>query len=151
MLAGNRPGRLGPEALDAVDALADRLDIVDCLDHVDVLATMTSLSGFEALLRGRRVETWGRPFYAGWGLTHDRLDFPRRSRRLTLDQLVAGALIDYPIYVSALTGWPCEAEDVLDQLDAARASEAPVRPTGRVARFLKGVAASLDRRPPPAY
>ena len=32
---------------------------------------MTSLAGFEALLRGRPVTTYGMPFYAGWGLTRD--------------------------------------------------------------------------------
>ena len=37
----------------------------------DELHTMTSLAGFEALLRGRRVVVYGRPFYAGWGLTAD--------------------------------------------------------------------------------
>ncbi|MGJ7724790.1 capsular polysaccharide export protein, LipB/KpsS family [Escherichia coli] len=30
---------------------------------------MTSLSGFEALLHGKRVFCYGMPFYAGWGLT----------------------------------------------------------------------------------
>ena len=32
---------------------------------------MTSLTGFDALLRGKRVVTHGLPFYAGWGLTTD--------------------------------------------------------------------------------
>ena len=59
---------------------------------------MTSLSGFDALLRGKRVVVYGRPFYAGWGLTEDRLSIPRRQRQLTLDALVAGALLRYPIY-----------------------------------------------------
>ena len=59
---------------------------------------MTSLTGFEALMRGKRVVTYGMPFYAGWGLTRDCLKLPRRSRRLTLNELVAGALITYPRY-----------------------------------------------------
>ena len=44
--------------------------------------TMTSLAGFEALLRGLRVVVYGRPFYAGWGLTTDLPAFDR-GRRLT--------------------------------------------------------------------
>ena len=63
---------------------------------------MTSLTGFDALLRGKKVVTYGQPFYAGWGLTEDRAKnataFERRQRRLTLDELVAGALLHYPIY-----------------------------------------------------
>ena len=37
----------------------------------DRVVCMTSLMGFEALLRGIPVTTFGRPFYAGWGLTRD--------------------------------------------------------------------------------
>src|SRR5690606_29499931 len=81
VLAGNRPGMLDASALDAVDATADGLDIIQCLDHADRLATLTSLSGFEALLRGKPVTTYGTPFFAGWGLTEDRVPSPRRTRR----------------------------------------------------------------------
>ncbi|WP_354675178.1 capsular polysaccharide biosynthesis protein [Cupriavidus alkaliphilus] len=70
--------------------------LIDCVDSVHVL---TSLAGFEALLRGKPVTTHGTPFYAGWGLTSDRCPVPRRKRSLTLDMLVAGALILYPRYV----------------------------------------------------
>jgi capsular polysaccharide export protein len=76
---------------------------------------MTSLSGFDALLRGRRVVTYGQPFYAGWGLTEDRAEhataFERRTRRLSLDELVAGTLLHYPIYWDwTLKGYTtCEA------------------------------------------
>src|SRR5690606_41515203 len=64
----------------------------DLLAQCDAVETMTSLVGFEALLRGRQVAVHGRPFYAGWGLTEDLLPFPRRTRRLSLDELVAVAL-----------------------------------------------------------
>ena len=84
------------------DKIADRIvvdsDINICLAQADAVHTMTSLTGFEALLRGLTVVTYGGPFYAGWGLTQDRLQFSRRSRRLTLEALVAGALIRYPRY-----------------------------------------------------
>jgi capsular polysaccharide export protein len=38
---------------------------------VDVVHVMTSLTGFEALLRHKPVFCYGQLFYAGWGLTHD--------------------------------------------------------------------------------
>jgi len=63
---------------------------------------MTSLAGFDALLRKKKVFTYGQPFYAGWGLTVDLYEegeaFKRRTKKLKLDELVAGALIHYPIY-----------------------------------------------------
>ncbi len=149
--AGNRPGLLDASALEAVDAVADDLDIIDCLDACDRLATLTSLTGFEALMRGKPVTTYGRPFYAGWGLTDDRTGpFPRRTRAASLDELVHAALIAYPIYVLP-NGWPCEIEDLIQALIAARDTPLPPAPRGRINRWWRGIQASLDRTPPPAY
>ena len=151
VMAGNRPGLLNAHALEAVDAVADDLDIIDCLNGCDRLATLTSLSGFEALMRGKAVSTYGRPFYAGWGLTDDRTGpYPRRTRAATLDEVVHAALIAYPIYVTP-QGWPCEAEDLVEALIAARGQPLPPAPRGRINRWLRGIQASLDRTPPPAY
>jgi len=150
VLAGNRPGRLDASALASVDAVADGLDIVDCLAACRRVATLTSLTGFEALMRGKAVSVYGRPFYAGWGLTDDRLGFDRRTRRAGVDHLVHAALIAYPIYVTP-QGWPCEAEDLVDLLIAARDQPTPPAPRGQVQRWAAGVIASLDRRPPPSY
>ena len=150
VLAGNRPGMLDGAALNAVDASADGLDIIQCLDHADRLATLTSLSGFEALLRGKPVTTYGTPFFAGWGLTEDRVPCPRRTRRATLDELVAAALVLYPVY-AAPNGWPCEAEDLVEALIAARDAPPPRAPSNQIARWWTGIRASLDRTPPPSY
>lgn len=149
--AGNRPGLLDAGALDAVDAVADDLDIIDCLNACDRLVTLTSLSGFEALMRRKAVTTYGRPFYAGWGLTDDRSGpFERRSRHASLDDLMHATLIDYPLYVTP-TGWPCEAEDLVEALIAARDTPLPAPPRGRIVRWWRGIKASLDQTPPPAY
>lgn len=73
--------------------------IVSLIEASDEVHTLTSLAGFDALLRGKAVFTYGMPFYAGWGLTHDAISrIPHRNRNLTLDMLVAGALIRYPLY-----------------------------------------------------
>ena len=101
--SGNRAGRL---ALAQARALADHVEtdvsVVPCIEAADEVHTITSLTGFDALLRGRKVVTYGQPFYAGWGLTEDRFAqgeaLARRTRRLTLDELVAGTLLRYPVY-----------------------------------------------------
>ena len=103
VMSGNRFGML---ALAQVRELADhvetRLSVVSCIEACDEVYTMTSLTGFDALLRGKKVVTYGQPFYAGWGLTEDMVEngtaFASRTRRLTLDELVAGVLLRYPIY-----------------------------------------------------
>ncbi|WP_295185243.1 capsular polysaccharide biosynthesis protein [uncultured Brevundimonas sp.] len=150
VLAGNRPGRLDAGAMASVDAVGDGLDIVDCLNACRRVATLTSLTGFEALMRGKAVSVYGQPFYAGWGLTDDRLACERRSRRAGVDHLVHAALIAYPLYVTP-EGWPCEAEDLVDRLIAARDQPTPKAPRGQVQRWAAGIIASLDRRPPPSY
>jgi capsular polysaccharide export protein len=80
------------------------------------VSVWTSLAGFEALLRGRIVVTYGQPFYAGWGLTRDQAPLERRRRRLQLEELVAGALILYPLYVDPATGLPCGPEVLVARL-----------------------------------
>ncbi|MDO5638272.1 MAG: capsular polysaccharide biosynthesis protein [Neisseria sp.] len=100
VVSGNRIG--GVTAADAApyaDQIVTECDILTCLAAADEVHTMTSLTGFEALLRGKRVYCYGLPFYAGWGLTSDHLPIPRRSRKLTLPELIAGTLIHYPNYV----------------------------------------------------
>ncbi len=119
--AGNRPGRIAEgEARAFCDLVLRSASPHAAIAAVDEVHTLTSLIGFEALLRGRRVVTYGAPFYAGWGLTEDLLAFPRRTRTLTLDELVAGALILYPAYVDPISGFACDAETVAERLAAGR-------------------------------
>ena len=141
--AGNRIGVLPPDAAALADARADDLDVVACIEAADAVAVMTSLAGFEALIRGKRVLTFGRPFFAGWGLTQDALPVPRRTARPSVDDLVAAALILHPLHV-APNGVPCEAEDLVTALEAAPAPR-------RRSRVTRAVTTALDRRPPPAY
>lgn len=72
--------------------------LADCLEAADLVYTVTSLAGFEAALRGKPVVTLGAPFYAGWGITEDRLPLSRRGRKLTALQILAGAYLLYPRY-----------------------------------------------------
>jgi capsular polysaccharide export protein len=95
----------------------------ELLPKVDEVHTLTSLAGFEALLRGKKVVCFGQPFYAGWGMTLDVVPVARRSRRLSLDMLVAGTLILYPTYVSRTTGLFTTPECALDDLLAWRSNE----------------------------
>ncbi len=70
--AGLRPGAIPEaEALKYADMVLPRADMAALLPQIDEIWTLTSLTGFEALLRGKRVTTLGAPFYAGWGLTTD--------------------------------------------------------------------------------
>ncbi|MFB0872464.1 MULTISPECIES: beta-3-deoxy-D-manno-oct-2-ulosonic acid transferase [unclassified Sphingobium] len=118
--AGHRKGHLSEATVlahaDAIDSGSPLMALVQAVDDVHVLS---SLTGFEALMRGRPVTVHGMPFYADWGLTRDLgATTGRRGRALTLDQLVAGALILYPRYVDPVTRLPCGPELMVDRMAA---------------------------------
>ena len=135
--AGHRIGRVRPAAaLEFADEIDSASPIAGLIATVDALHVITSLAGFEALMRGKAVTTHGVPFYAGWGLTDDRGPVPaRRSRTRTLDELVAATLILYPRYLDPVTRLPCPAEVLADRLAA---DQAHVRSPLVVLRELQG-------------
>jgi len=136
VVAGLRRGGQGEDdARDWCDEVVFDVPMGDLLREIDELHTLTSLSGFEALLRGRKVVCYGQPFYAGWGLTFDIIPPARRDRRLTLDELVAGVLILYPAYLSRTTGRFTSPERALDELLAWQLERPPLT---RVFRRLVG-------------
>ena len=88
----------------------------DLLREVDEVHCLTSLAGFEALIRMKKVVCYGQPFYSGWGLTEDVAPIARRTRQLTLDELTAGVLLLYPIYISHTRNALISPEEALDEL-----------------------------------
>lgn len=122
--AGLRPGAV-KRPLEWADVVAEHADPIALLDEVNEVWTMTSLLGFEALLRRLPVTCVGLPFYAGWGLTTDRLQAPHwRSERPSLLGLAHAALIDYPRYMDPITGLPCAPEVAVDRLTDPQAIKA---------------------------
>ena len=102
---------------------------------------MTSLLGFEALMRGIPVTCLGVPFYAGWGLTNDKATTPdRRVAQPTLEGLIHAVLIDYPRYFDPKTGLPCPPEVVVDRL--AQGIGSTKRPSLKLKAKLQGIFAS---------
>jgi len=115
--AGHRRGHVPDvDILRFADEIVRDQPMPSLLARVDSVHVLTSLTGFEALLRGLEVTVHGQPFFAGWGLTRDLADaLPRRTRRLSLAQLVAGTLILYPRYLDPVTELPCPPEMLLQR------------------------------------
>lgn len=116
--AGLRAGRIAPaEMAGLADLVAEQADPVALISMSDQVVTMTSLLGFEALLRGVAVTCLGVPFYAGWGLTRDMGPVPaRRVSRPSLAALAHAVLIAYPRYFDPVTGTACPVEVAVDRL-----------------------------------
>ncbi len=142
---GYLSGALGPDIL-VVDYAVNPWSLIDAVDKVYVVS---SLLGFEALLAGLPVSCFGAPFYAGWGLTQDRIELPRRIARPSVEQLFAAAYFDYGRYADPIA---CEAiafEDAALKLAKSRdASLGDWRKRGR--QMMTGGVNQAFTLPPPA-
>lgn len=100
VLSGNRKGMVDSTEINKyVDKIIEFVDIIDCIEQIDEIHTMTSLAGFEALIRGKKVICYGQPFYSSWGLTIDKYPVSRRVRKLTLDELIYIVMYEYAVYI----------------------------------------------------
>ncbi|GAA0781949.1 hypothetical protein [Roseibium denhamense] len=118
---GLRKGKvLESDALEYVDEVARDANIVDLIDAVECVETFSSLSGFEALIRGKTVMVHGAPFYAGWGLTEDLTALSGRGRRRSLNELVYLALVKYAVTIDPVTLLPCSPEFLVWRLSQQR-------------------------------
>jgi capsular polysaccharide export protein len=146
VVAGHRRGAIpDPMCLEYADEVCGEGQIASLIAMVDEVHVNTSLAGFEALLRGKSVTTYGVPFYAGWGLTSDLGPVPsRRTAKRTLDELVAAVLLVYPRYLDPVTGLPCPAEALVSRLAGAEVQNVSMlvgmrRLQGKVMRRLRSL------------
>ncbi len=114
---GLRKGKVSrEEALCYADEVAEDANIIDLIDAVDAVETFSSLSGFEALLRVKKVTVHGAPFYAGWGLSEDLTEIAGRGRVRTLPELVYLALVQYARTIDPVSMLPCSPEFLVSRL-----------------------------------
>jgi capsular polysaccharide export protein len=127
VMAGHRKGYLTERAASTpgVILLADKVSVTSILDVVGEVWTVSSQVGFDALLRGIPVRCYAVPFYAGWGLTEDRVgpraEFALARRavaRPTADQLTAAVLGLYPSYRNPADWKPMDVFAAIDLLVA---------------------------------
>ncbi|MXN67241.1 hypothetical protein GR183_20225 [Stappia sp. GBMRC 2046] len=118
--------RKGKIAASELQGLADRIvpdiDILELIGLCDRVETFSSLSGFEALIRGKPVTVYGMPFYAGWGLTKDTGFCARRNRNRSVDELVYIALVKYCRTIDPVSMKSCTPEYLLERLARRRES-----------------------------
>ncbi len=119
--SGLRAKGIGDDSINLnADLIAYETSLEDLFNKVDKVAVFTSLGGFEALIRGISVITYGFPFYAGWGLTEDYLEHhiwaKRRTRKLSIEELTYITLIKYPFYSSIKFNCLTEIENIFEEI-----------------------------------
>jgi capsular polysaccharide export protein len=143
VVAGLRPGSIAETDLSGLaDHVLPDADPVALLAVVQEVWTMTSLLGFEALIRGVPVTCLGTPFYAGWGLTRDLCPTPVWRGTASLPALVHAALIAYPRYWDPVSRRACPPEVALERLETGTVP--PSGPALRALAKLQGRFAGLS-------
>nr|WP_320143384.1 capsular polysaccharide biosynthesis protein [uncultured Cohaesibacter sp.] len=119
VLSGIRkqPRQSNPDDVkDVALVLEEDIILSDCFSTIDQVYTISSLAGFEALMRGIPVSCYGMPFYAGWGVTSDRQTCPRRTKKRSVVEIFAAAYLLYPVYRNPFTNAKMEFEDAVQLL-----------------------------------
>lgn len=105
---------------DNIYTITETINPISLIKSVDKVYVCTTQLGFEALMCGKEVHTFGMPFYAGWGLTHDYLKCERRNSTRTLEEIFYIAYIMYSFYVNPQKKCRCEIEEAMDYLLSLR-------------------------------
>lgn len=128
---GAKPGYLVEIAeKNGIPVITDHVSPFSLLPHFDRVYAVTSQMGFEALMAGKKVSCFGMPFYAGWGVTDDRIGCNRRHKRRSVLEIFAAAYIMYSRYVHPSTREAATIFDVIEQMAAVRRREKVI--SGRV-------------------
>ena len=126
VLSGNRIGEINNSELKKyVNDIIEFVDIIHCIEQVDEIHTITSLAGFEALIRHKVVVCYGQPFYSGWGLTTDLYPNSLRCRILSLDELIYIVMYEYSIYIHPETLHFTDPETLIDYLNYKKTKSSP--------------------------
>jgi len=116
VISGHKKGYLTGRCDDDVVTIDYPVNPWSLIKQVDQVYVVTSQFGFEALLAGKKVTCFGAPFYAGWGLTDDRVPIPRRNARPNIEQVFAAVYFDYARYVCPDRGKEITFEEAVAHL-----------------------------------
>lgn len=96
--------------------MTEPINPISLVKSCDKVYVCTTQFGFEALMCGKEVHVFGIPFYAGWGLTHDRQKCERRTNTRTLEEIFYITYIMYSHYVNPDKKCRCEIEEAIGYL-----------------------------------
>ncbi|CAA6825435.1 MAG: Capsular polysaccharide export system protein KpsC [uncultured Sulfurovum sp.] len=96
--------------------LDEDMNPISLLKNFSKVYTKTSGMGMEAIILGLEVVCYGLPYYAGWGLTIDKQTCIRRTQKLSIEELFAGAYILYTRYYNPYRKRPSDIIDVINEI-----------------------------------
>ena len=96
--------------------IEENFNPISLLKHFNKVYTKTSQMGFEALLIGCETVCFGMPFYAGWGVTDDRMKCERRKAKRSVEEIFAAAYILYTRYYNPYRKRPGDIFDTIREI-----------------------------------
>lgn len=99
-----------------VYVITEGINPICLLEKMDKVYVCTSQMGFEALMCGKEVHTYGMPFYAGWGITIDKLKCERRNKRRSMEEVFHAAYIQCSTYISQKEERETDIESVIEEI-----------------------------------
>ena len=116
-MSGNRGGYYtGLKQHDNIYPMTEPINPISLIKYCDKVYVCTTQLGFEALMCGKEVHTFGIPFYSGWGLTIDEQQCDRRTNKRTLEEVFYISYIMYSHYVNPDKKCRCEIEEAMEYL-----------------------------------
>lgn len=121
---GNKKGYFNLKMLvdKNVNIIANDTNSMELLKYFKNVYTVTSGTGFEALMCGCNVTCYGEPFYSNYGLTIDKKNTTKQRRRdileneLTIEILVAAIFYKYSIFVDSTTNEQTTPEKIISNI-----------------------------------
>lgn len=108
----------GPSGIETLDSPpCNPWHLLERASHV---YTVASHLGFEALMAGKPVTTYGAPFYAGWQATTDRYPAVPQGPRRSVTELFAAAYLRYSAYYDPASRSRCDLPTVIERLRQRR-------------------------------
>ena len=91
---------------------------ISLLKSVDKVYVVSSQIGMEALLCGKKIICYSAAFYAGWGLTVDQGNIPRRLRTRTLREIFYASYLKFTHYFDPATGEKSDLQGLFEYFSA---------------------------------
>ncbi|CAM3028570.1 capsular polysaccharide export protein [Paracoccus aminovorans] len=116
--AGLRPGHFTAADLRPGETICDTaLSPWRLLRSAARVYAWSSQLGYEAILAGHRPRIFGRPFYAGWGLSEDEHRFPRRGPA-PVEALFAASHLRAPVWYDPCLDRLTDFDGAMNQIEA---------------------------------
>lgn len=100
--------------------IEENINPISLLKYFSKVYTKTSGMGFEALIVGCECVCFGVPYYAGWGVTTDKITCPRRTRLRSVEEIFAATYILYSRYYNPYKQRDSDIFDTIEEIVAQR-------------------------------